>query len=366
MYYCCCYLNNKISQIQIKEPDPIEFDNQIFDLAFHPSENIIATGLITGEVFCHRYAVNNLNENINVLSICPHKKSCRGLEFSHDGASLFSISKDRSIQVINLETGEILVKKVDSHDYPINCILRLNETTLATGDDNGIIKLWDIRNGNEIMKYSEHQDFISDFAFRLETKTLLSASGDGTLSVYDIRSQNLVAMSDNQDDELLSVAVVKDGRKVVVGTQEGIVNLYTWNNWGDTSDRIVGHPQSIDTLVKIDEDLICTGSSDGIIRLVGILPNKFLGVIGDHEDFPIECLKSSHDNNLLASCSHDNTVKFWNIRYLYEEDDYGDEKKVDKDYDNMDMDENPSGGGSKNKREGKKVNNETNSFFVDL
>ncbi|CAI2175530.1 11210_t:CDS:2 [Funneliformis geosporum] len=286
------------------QPDALDFDNQVFDIAFHPSENIIATGLITGEVFCHRY---DNNENINILSIRPHNKSCRGLEFSHDGAALFSVSKDRSIQVINLETGETLVKKVDSHDYPIYCILRLNETTLATGDDNGIIKLWDIRNGNEIMEYSEHQDFISDFAFRSDTRTLLSTSGDGTLSIYDIRRPNLIAMSDNQDDELLSVTIVKDERKAVVGTQEGIINLFTWNNWGDTSDRIVGHPQSIDTLVKINEDLVCTGSSDGIIRLIGILPNKFLGVIGDHEDFPIECLKLSHDNNLLASCSHDNT-----------------------------------------------------------
>ena len=25
--------------------------------------------------------------------------------------------------------------------YPINCILRLNETILATGDDNGIVKV---------------------------------------------------------------------------------------------------------------------------------------------------------------------------------------------------------------------------------
>jgi len=281
---------------------------------------------------------------------------------------LFSVSKDRSIQVIKIETGEVLVKKIDLHDYPINCILRLNETTLATGDDNGIIKLWDIRNGNEVMKYSEHQDFISDFAFNLDTKTLLSSSGDGTLSIYDIRRPDLIAMSDNQDDELLSVAIVKDGRKVVVGSQEGIVNLYSWNNWGDISDRIIGHPQSIDTIVKINEELICTGSSDGIIRLVGILPNKFLGVIGDHEDFPIECLKLSHDNNLLASCSHDNTVKFWNIRYLYEEGDEEDEdeKISNKDNNNMDLGENSNGGGSKNGRKGKKQENRMDSFFADL
>lgn len=50
----------KASQIHL-QPDPIEFDNQIFDLAFHPSENIVATGLITGEVFW--YLLKNEKKN---------------------------------------------------------------------------------------------------------------------------------------------------------------------------------------------------------------------------------------------------------------------------------------------------------------
>ncbi len=130
----------------------------------------------------------------------------------------------------------------------------------------------------------------------------------------------------------------------------------------------MGHPQSIDTLVKINEDLICTGSSDGIIRLVGILPNEFLGVIGDHGDFPIERLRLSHDNNLLVSCSHDNTVKFWDIRYLYEVDDEDEvnEKKNDKGNDNMELDMDENQRESINKDKGKRLNNEINSFFADL
>ena len=31
-------------------------------------------------------------------------------------------------------------------------------------------------------------------------------------------------------------------------------------------------------------------------------------------------MKFSRDRCLLGSCSHDNTVKFWNVRYLFEDD----------------------------------------------
>jgi WD repeat-containing protein 55 len=86
----------------------------------------------------------------------------------------------------------------------------------------------------------------------------------------------------------VSLLWVQDGKKAVVGTQEGVLNIYNWDEWGDLNDRMLGtchpsplvhtskvlirvgvlsgHPQSIDSIVKIDEDTIATGSSDGLIR----------------------------------------------------------------------------------------------------
>lgn len=96
----------------------------------------------------------------------------------------------------------------------------------------------------------------------------MAVGGDGYLSTWDIRKPNVAAMSDQMEDELLSVALVKNGKKAVVGTQDGVLTLWSWGDWGDYNDRIMGHPNSIDAICKLDEDTICTGSSDGIIRYV--------------------------------------------------------------------------------------------------
>ena len=53
---------------------------------------------------------------------------------------------------------------------------------------------------------------------------------------------------------------------MVVGSQEGVIGLFTWGDWDDINDRFLGHPSSIDSIVKIDEDTLCTGAEDGIIR----------------------------------------------------------------------------------------------------
>lgn len=49
------------------------------------------------------------------------------------------------------------------------------------------------------------------------------------------------AQSENDaDDELLSVVVMKGDKKVVAGTQSGVVNLYSWDHLDDCSDRFPG------------------------------------------------------------------------------------------------------------------------------
>lgn len=103
--------------------------------------------------------------------------------------------------------------------------------------------------------------------------------------------------------------------KIVVGTQLGILSIFNRSSgWGDCVDRIPGfvrsfisrcfhkltswdsHPMSVDTLCALPPDLgnvdtestILTGSSDGLLRAVQILPTKLLGVVADHGEWPIE------------------------------------------------------------------------------
>jgi len=227
---------------------------------------------------------------------------------------------------VDCNTGTLIYRNLNAHDYPIYSMLNY-ENLLATGDDNGYIKAWDLRQQNCAFEFKENDDFISDMIINPEHNLLLATSGDGTLGVYDIRKGKLHSLSDTQDDELLSLAILKNGKKVVCGTQDGILDIFSWDKWADISDRFPGHPKSIDTIVKVDEDTIFTGSSDGLIRVVQIHPNKLLGVIGEHEEFPIERIRLSRDNKYLGSCSHDNTVKFWNVEYLMDNDNENNEEE---------------------------------------
>jgi hypothetical protein len=110
---------------------------------------------------------------------------------------------------------------------------------------------------------------------------LLSTSNDGHLAVWDIRKKNLFAMSDNFEEDLHQVEVLKTGMKVCVATGEGTVYIFSWGNFGDCDDRLMGHPNSIDAMIKYDENTLITGAEDGLIRAVGIHPNEIQAILGD-------------------------------------------------------------------------------------
>lgn len=265
-----------------------------------------------------------------------------------------------------------------------------SDRLLVAGDEDGVLCVWDLRSkggggggGGKVgggkgaaaaaaasaaatpaVRCAEHTDFISDLCAGGPRRPhmLLATSGDGTLSVHDVRAASsnsasaaaaagsggskktgaaarrradgLVARSEpgGADDELLSVAVARGGGKVVAGGQSGVLSIFSWGEWEDPSDRFPGHPESVDALAAVDGDTLLTGSSDGLIRVIGLLPNRLLGVLGVHGDdgSPVERLAVGGNGGgegacpglrALASSGHGECVRLWDLGCFFEEDD---------------------------------------------
>lgn len=333
---CCLFQKLKVMELA-PTPENINCIEQVFDLAFHPTSDILAVGLIDGNINIYKYG---LECNEQVIQFQHHKSSCRGLKFSADGQVMYTISSDFSWNAIDGD-GRSVAQCQNAHASALNKVEIINETTIATGDDNGIVKLWDVRQSKEVMNFSLHEDFVSGFCYNSEAQVLISVSGDATLCSYDLRNKKNSIRSDDQESELHCVDIIKNGRKIVCGSQDGVLLLFSWGKWGDCTDRYPGHPLTVDCMVKIDESCILTGSSDGLIRAVSLHPNKIIGIIGDHEEFPVEGMRRCREGRYLASFAHDESVRFWDIS-MFANDEDDDEVKgsegSDDEEDLMDLD----------------------------
>lgn len=103
--------------------------------------------------------------------------------------------------------------------------------------------------------------------------------------MYDLRKSNnsdakLYALSDELDEDLTSVCLIKNDQFVACSTSEGAILFFKWDHFGDFKDRMIGHPNSIDTMIKYDENTLITGAEDGFVRAVSIYPNDIVATLG--------------------------------------------------------------------------------------
>lgn len=388
----------------------ISLSSDALDVSFHPSSStsLLATGLISGKVqlidfsqgsgtatrgksgfAAEEYGDDEDETEVRSAkgkeqqryekcwTVRPSNKSCRGVAFGPTGESLYTLSKDGSIFRLDSESGDVVSHWSKAHDSAPSRLLPIEENLLATGDDDGVVSLWDPRRPTKehsaVRTYTHHFDWITSMLWcphlvpRKEAKLtkeeeekrrlreekkrkrnqkkgrrtaqaddedgheavrggnakrerLVVTSGDGTLSVIDVRAgKSGVEVSEDQEDELLSIAAVKHNSKLVVGTQLGILSLWAPSKGLlDHVDRIPGHPSSVDTMCTLDDDTILTGSSDGLVRVVQILPHKLLGIVADHGGMPVERL--ARRDNWLASIGHGPEIKITDLTPLLEDD----------------------------------------------
>ncbi|XP_044266489.1 WD repeat-containing protein 55 homolog [Tribolium madens] len=295
-------------------PPVIHCEDFITDISFHPHEDLLAVASIVGDVIFYKYS-NEENSIVRTLEV--HTKACRDIEFSEDGKSLFSAAKDKTVMISDVESGKLSRFYDKAHEAPIYCLLVVDENLFATGDDEGCVKLWDLRQNspNPVYRTKKNEDYISDLVTNEAKSLLLCSSGDGSLTTIDLNNRKIHMQSEEYDEELTCLGLFRSESKLLAGSSKGRLFLYNWNEFGLHSDIFPGTKSAINDLVPITENIVVTACEDGVLRATHLFPHRHLGIVGQH-DLSVEKLDICNNGQFIASSSHNNDIKFWNIKYF--------------------------------------------------
>ena len=296
-------------------PPPITTEDHIVDICFHPNKDIIAVANIVGDVYLYKFS-NTETDLVSTLEL--HLKACRDIEFNESGTTLFSTAKDLSIMLTDVETEKLIRLYENAHEEPIYTMTVIGENLFATGDDNGVVKLWDLRqkDSTPIFSLKKMEDYVSSIITNREAKYLVCASGDGSLTTFNIPGKKLHVQSEEYEEELTCLGLFKNETKVLATTSKGKMYVYNWGEFGLHSDEFPSvTKKALNCMVPITENVVITGGEDGILRATSLFPHHNLGVVGQHS-LSIEALDVNCDGTLIASSSHNNDIKFWNVQYF--------------------------------------------------
>lgn len=312
----------------IKLPEPV------LSAAAHSSHPLLALGLINGAVGFTSITQSNANDEFNVLA--TYNDSCRAVGWMSESKLLAGLT-DGKVCVYDVLTrkqiSEVsLGRNADGFVSP-STFLALTDSTFVIGDDDGGIHLADDRQKTVAASVLEQADYISQMS-QVEMfgkQSLLASSGDGTLCAYDAKISRgkvkLMYAFDPCNDDLLSFCVLHTAGLVVGGTLSGNLHMYDARFLDESCeldsvhevDRMPGHPECVSSVVPFNqESLVCTASSDGILRIVDVVNRALVysfrssgeavkESVDTSELWPIESMVEVHGlgNRLLALQGHE-------------------------------------------------------------
>ena len=183
-------------------------------------------------LFFNNYSIDsNVESNNVIMDLKRHHKGSPIRKVRFSGSELL-VSAAKTLKILDLNTGQVL-RKIDNSGQKIYSMLIIDGYLLCIGDDSGLFKVWDYRIDRGIyMESNECEGYISDLDIDDSKRTVLATSGEGTLSAFNIRAKRMEHQSELFDAGFQSVRYMEDKGKVVVGTEDGAINIFNVNEWG--------------------------------------------------------------------------------------------------------------------------------------
>ncbi len=283
-----------------------------------------------------------------------HEGKVFSVVFSPDGQQVVSVGDDEDVRFWNLKENlaqsllsqstqldqqsltdqqscsQGVVPKGEAHDAAVVTLSYSSDgDRVATGDRNGVIKLWSCDGSLLKTLAQSHQLSVSQVVFSPGSQYVASAGSDGQVFLWaredDFSELVKLDYGSGQKSRILKLVFSPNGKYLAAGSNDG--QIYLWTRNGELVDTfqyrgtvssnfetaLTGSRDGIFTMqFSPDSSLLAFSGGKGVIQ-VQDLDNGTTRLLSDHDGVVWQIAFSS-DGVTLASASEDGTVKLWELR----------------------------------------------------
>lgn len=253
------------------------------------------------------------DENFTVASLSP------------DGKTL-ACAGNSPLQYWDIETKKQLFIDTESEGQFDYLEFSIDGRHLVAADAWDNLSLWQVSPMQHLKNFAHGEDYNS-LAYAPDGKTVAAGNNNGSVNIWDVTTgKRIQTISGHTSKQMHTAAFHTDSSTVTIGTK---YELQLWNWQTGELDKTIPDPRSDVYSVAYSQDynLIATAGSSNKARIWDAQTGRFLGSFVGHKD-NIYAVAFSPDGRLLATgggqkrrrpelkngSDRDNSVCLWDIR----------------------------------------------------
>jgi len=290
----------------------LQTGSKVTSTTFHPASNLLIAGFSNGV-----FGLWEMPSFTSVHTLSISQEKITSVAINETGEWLaFGASKLGQLLVWEWQS-ESYVLKQQGHFFDMNTLSFSSDgQQVATGGDDGKVKIWNSTSGFCFVTFEDHSSAISAVEFAKQGQVVFSASLDGTVRAFDlIRYRNFRTFTTPNPVQFNSLAVDPSGEIVCAGGTGDGFEIYMWSTQtGKLIDVLSGHEGPVSSLAFSPlGDRLVSASWDKSIRVWDVY-----GRSSAVEPFRLNAdalaLAFRPDGKEVAVSTLDGQVAFWDLK----------------------------------------------------
>ena len=252
-------------------------------------------------------------ENVSLAcTLTRHSNSVFSLVISPDGQTLVSGSRDDTIKIWQLSTGQELRTLTGHSGSVFSVAISPDGQTLVSGNDDDTIKIWELSTGRELRTLTVHPLDVFSLAISPDGQTLVSGSAFSRIKICQLSTGRELRTLTGHFGSVFSLVISPDGQTLFSGSEDKRIKIWELST-GQELRTLTGHSGSVYSVaIRPDGQTLVSGSDDDTIKIWELSTGRELRTLTGHSS-RVNSVAISPDGQTLVSGSWDYTIKIWRV-----------------------------------------------------
>ncbi len=269
---------------------------------------------------CQAYLQDINLQDVNFSQCCFSKsiftQSFNGvisIAFSPDGKTLASGNANCEIHLWQVADQQRLLTLQGHTNWVRRIAFSPNGEILASASEDSTVKVWQLQSGRCWHTLSEHTGSVYSVAFSPNGSMLASGSSDLTIRIWQVSEGCCLKILHGHNGGVMSVHFSPDGKQLVSSGFDNLIKIWDVET-GECIYTITEHNNWVGAAhFSPNGALLVSASCDSTVRIWSAENYQCLGILKGHTGWVWRAIWSM-DNQLVASCGADQTIRIWDAK----------------------------------------------------